>query len=66
MNTINCPICQQPLVVRIAHSRKSNKLFIMLKCEVDGRHFRGFISDEQFVKQVLESQPGITNSEVFR
>jgi hypothetical protein len=56
MNQINCPICSNPLTVKAAKGRKSNKLFIMLKCEQDGRHFRGFITDQKYVKSVLESQ----------
>lgn len=45
MNTIGCPVCSKPLSVTVAKGRKSNKPFIMLKCDVDGRHFRGFITD---------------------
>lgn len=56
MNTINCPICSSPLSVTIAKGRKSNKPFIMLKCEQDGRHFRGFITEQDYVKKVLNEQ----------
>ena len=56
MNEINCPICQNPLTIRVARGRKSNKPFIMLKCDKDGRHFRGFITDQGYVKKVLEEQ----------
>ena len=58
MNNINCPICSNPLSVRIATGRKSNKPFIMLKCDNDGRHFRGFITDQTYVKQVIEKGNG--------
>ena len=44
MNDIKCPICANPLSIRMAKGRKSNKLFIMLVCPLDGRHFRGFIT----------------------
>jgi len=56
MNGINCPICNNPLSVRVAKGRKSNKPFIMLKCDVDGRHFRGFITDQAYVKKLLSEQ----------
>ena len=58
MNTIGCPICSKPLSVTVAKGRKSNKPFIMLKCPVDGRHFRGFITDQAYVKQVIEKGNG--------
>ncbi len=57
MKEINCPICSNTLSVRIAKGRKSNKLFIMLVCGKDGRHFRGFITDQIYVKKVLGEQP---------
>lgn len=48
-----CPLCAQPLAVRLAKGRKSGKPFIMLRCPVDGRHFRGFITFQPYVAQVL-------------
>ncbi len=54
MNTIGCPVCSKPLSISIAKGRKSNKPFIMLKCEKDGRHFRGFITDQDFVRRILQ------------
>ena len=53
MNTIGCPVCSNALSVKVAHGRKSNKPFIMLKCDIDGRRFRGFITDQTYVKRVL-------------
>ncbi|MFC1917202.1 hypothetical protein ACFLXH_00915 [Chloroflexota bacterium] len=53
MKDINCPICSNQLSVRVARGRKSNKPFIMLKCDKDGRHFRGFITDQDYVNRVL-------------
>ena len=55
MKTIDCPICSNPLSVTFAKGRKSNKPFIMLKCEHDGRHFRGFITDQNFVRRILKN-----------
>ena len=57
MNQIKCPICSNPLSVRMAKGRKSNKPFIMLICPQDGRHFRGFITDQGFIGKIL-SQKG--------
>lgn len=57
MRNINCPICSNTLLVKIARGRKSNKSFIMLVCGKDGRHFRGFITDQTYVKKVLGEQP---------
>jgi hypothetical protein len=56
MNNIGCPVCSNPLSVTVARGRKSNKPFIMLKCNTDGRHFRGFITDQSYVKRVLEEK----------
>lgn len=56
MKEISCPICSNALSVRVAKGRKSNKPFIMLICQQDGRHFRGFITDQTYVKKVLEDQ----------
>ncbi len=56
MNTIGCPVCSKPLSVTVAKGRKSNKPFIMLKCDVDGRHFRGFITDQDFVRRILQNR----------
>jgi hypothetical protein len=54
MKKIGCPICANPLSVRAAYGRKSNKPFIMLICDRDPRHFRGFITHQEFVKEVME------------
>ncbi len=56
MKTIHCPICSESITVRPAKGRKSNKAFIMLVCPKDGRHFRGFITDQKFVQKVLDEQ----------
>jgi len=50
----SCPICGAELHVRPSKGRKSGKLFIMWICPVDGRHFRGFITDQQYVKEVMD------------
>ena len=53
MKEIGCPVCSIPMTVRIARGRKSNKPFLMIVCPKDGRHFRGFISDQDYVRGVL-------------
>ncbi|MFC1935655.1 hypothetical protein ACFLX9_02705 [Chloroflexota bacterium] len=55
MTSIRCPICTEPLKFSLATSRraKKKKAFIMLVCPNDGRHFRGFISDQNFVSQLV-------------
>jgi hypothetical protein len=50
---VPCIICGNSLVLRTARGRKSGKCFLMLVCPEDGRHFRGFINDQDYVKQVL-------------
>ena len=56
MNKIGCPVCANPLSVRAAAGRKSHKPFIMFVCDVDPRHFRGFITNQEFVRSVLEKK----------
>ena len=56
---VPCPVCQSPLSLRPTQGRKSGKPSLMLICPQDGRHFRGFINDRDFVMQVharLEGQ----------
>ena len=49
-----CPICVEPLSLRLARGRRSGKPFVMLVCGRDGRHFRGFINHRPYVEQVLD------------
>ena len=53
MNEIKCPICANALSIRMAKGRRSNKPFIMLICPQDGRHFRGFITDQAYISKIL-------------
>ena len=55
---IPCLICGRALTLRLARGRKSGKPFLMLICPQDGRHFRGFINDQTYVKQVLAKLEG--------
>ncbi|HZA23973.1 MAG TPA: hypothetical protein VFA32_15460 [Dehalococcoidia bacterium] len=59
---IPCIVCGGGLTLRTARGRKSGKPFLMLICPTDGRHFRGFINDQGYVKQVLARLEGQTPS----
>ena len=50
---IPCPVCGTTLILRPAQGRKSGKPFLMLVCPSDGRHFRTFINDQEYVRQVF-------------
>ena len=57
MKQIGCPVCGVALELSLAHSRKAKKqkTFLMLDCPEDGRHFRGFINDREFVGRALDA-----------
>jgi hypothetical protein len=55
---VPCLICATPLSLRLARGRKSGKPFLMLICPIDGRHFRGFINGQSYVKEVLAKLEG--------
>ena len=59
---IPCIVCGSGLTLRTARGRKSGKPFLMLLCPQDGRHFRGFINDQVYVRQVLARLEGHTPS----
>jgi hypothetical protein len=52
--SILCPVCGCSLAFQITRGRKSGKPSLMLKCPRDGRHFRGFICDQNYLQQLLE------------
>lgn len=49
-----CPVCQRTLRIDLARGRASGKPFVMLACPQDGRHFRAFINDRDYVAGVIE------------
>ena len=51
---IPCVVCNGALSVRLAQGRKSGKPFVMLVCGLDGRHFRAFISDREYVRRLMD------------
>ena len=60
MNEVRCPVCAVALKLTTARSRKAKipRTFLMLACPEDGRHFRGFISDRDFVQRTLDAAEG--------
>jgi predicted RNA-binding Zn-ribbon protein involved in translation (DUF1610 family) len=50
-----CLVCGTQLAVRIARGRKSGKPFVMIICPADGRHFRGFVGDREYVSRVARA-----------
>jgi len=48
-----CLVCGEGLQLRLARGRESGKPFVMLRCGRDGRHYRAFIHDPDFVRRVL-------------
>jgi hypothetical protein len=57
---LGCPVCGVTLRVGTAQGRTSHKPFLMLICPADGRHFRGFINDREYVAKVLARLEGQT------
>jgi len=55
---IPCLVCGEQLTIRLAKGRKSQKTFLMLICSRDGRHFRGFVNDREYVDGVLSRLEG--------
>ncbi len=60
MTEIGCPVCGAAMRLSTARSRraKNPKTFLMLTCPVDGRHFRGFINDRDFVSRMMDNALG--------
>ncbi len=48
-----CPLCRSEIAVSLARSKKG-KPSLSLRCPADGRHFRGFIADKEYVSKVVE------------
>ena len=60
-----CLICGDPLIIRPSRSRKTGKPSIMIVCPNDGRHFRGWITYQPYVKEVMDKmeERGLQNEE---
>lgn len=46
-----CPVCGEPLDARLVRSRQG-KVALMLVCPQEGRHFRAFLNDPDYIAQV--------------
>ncbi len=55
-NSLTCLVCNGPVV--IALTKKGNGLHF--KCEKDGRHFRGFVMDKQYLQGVMRHAESLT------
>jgi len=61
--SLNCPVCHETLSFRIAKGRKSGKPFLMVVCLRDGRHFRGFVGDQVYVRNLIQRLDETANKE---
>ena len=59
-DALGCPVCGVTLRISAAQGRASHKNFLMLVCPGDGRRFRGFINDREYVAKVLARLEGQT------
>jgi hypothetical protein len=64
--SLQCPVCNEPMAFQIARGRKSGKPFLMVKCLRDGRHFRGFVGDRDYVERLLEGLEVGNNSKTIK
>ena len=46
---LKCMVCHGP--VRISLTKKGNGLYLV--CQKDGRHYRAFVMDEEYVQGVI-------------
>ena len=53
-SSLKCTVCHHEIKLGMATGRKSGKPFLMLVCPHDGRHFRGFISDRDYIAEVVD------------
>jgi hypothetical protein len=48
---LTCPVCGEPLNVRLVQSKRG-MLSLMLVCPEEGRHFRAFLNDQDYIAEV--------------
>jgi len=51
---IRCPVCEAELKVTTSTS-KAGKVALVLVCPRNGRDFRAFINDQDYVRRVMDS-----------
>ena len=54
IRTICCPVCGSGLKVTTSKS-KAGKVALVLVCPRDGRDFRAFINNREYIQRVLDS-----------
>jgi hypothetical protein len=54
IRTICCPVCRSGLKVTTSKS-KAGKVALVLVCPRDGRDFRAFINNREYIQRVLDS-----------
>ncbi len=52
MKSIPCLICRGPVNLTLHTRKKPGKPFLMLLCQIDSRHYRAFINDEAYVRNI--------------
>lgn len=52
--TIRCPVCEAELKVTTSTS-KTGKVALVLACRRDGKDFRAFVNNRDYVRKVLDS-----------
>ncbi len=56
-----CLICGAALKVALTRSQKG-KVAVGLSCPVDGRHFRGFVNDRDYVTRTIQATQVLQNA----
>ena len=56
--TISCPVCGAGLKVSTTKSKRG-KVALVLVCPKDGRDFRAFINNQDYIQRVLASLEAI-------
>ncbi len=54
MDAITCLVCRGPIDIRFGTTRRARKPCINMRCRSDGRHFRAFIVDREFVDRMMD------------
>lgn len=59
--TIRCPVCEAELKVTTSTSKLGN-VALVFACPRDGRDFRAFINNKEYVRRVMDSiESAVTN-----
>ena len=47
--SLKCMVCHGPVIISL--TKKGNGLYLV--CQKDGRHYRAFVMDEEYVQDVI-------------